>query len=206
LARLRRRPDGDVPGLRRAVAKADWPPEERLRRFSERMEAVRAEVHPTDADGWPDVLLDLARAKGIGRLLYAPDTEHGRALAAAQPRNLELLAYEQPIEHWKNRMFAEVQGAVTGTRGAIAETGSLILWPDAREPRLMSLVPPLHFALLDAGRIYGTFAEAVAEQRWADGMPANALLVSGPSKSADIEQTLAYGVHGPKELIVLVLE
>ncbi len=35
-------------------------------------------------------------------------------------------------------------------------------------------------------------------------MPTNALLISGPSKSADIEQTLAYGVHGPKELLVLV--
>ncbi|WP_278366532.1 LUD domain-containing protein, partial [Marinobacter salarius] len=43
-------------------------------------------------------------------------------------------------------------------------------------------------------------------QNWAAGMPTNALLVSGPSKTADIEQTLAYGVHGPKELIVLVIE
>ena len=42
------------------------------------------------------------------------------------------------------------------------------------------------------------------KQRWAEAMPTNALLISGPSKSADIEQTLAYGVHGPKELIVLV--
>jgi L-lactate dehydrogenase complex protein LldG len=43
-------------------------------------------------------------------------------------------------------------------------------------------------------------------QRWHERMPTNALLISGPSKTADIEQTLAYGVHGPKELIVLVIE
>ena len=43
-------------------------------------------------------------------------------------------------------------------------------------------------------------------QNWAAGMPTNALLISGPSKTADIEQTLAYGVHGPKELIVLIIE
>jgi L-lactate dehydrogenase complex protein LldG len=36
-------------------------------------------------------------------------------------------------------------------------------------------------------------------------MPTNALLISGPSKSADIEQTLAYGVHGPKELVILLI-
>jgi L-lactate dehydrogenase complex protein LldG len=43
------------------------------------------------------------------------------------------------------------------------------------------------------------------EQGWAQAMPTNALLISGPSKTADIEQTLAYGVHGPKRLIVLVV-
>jgi len=42
-------------------------------------------------------------------------------------------------------------------------------------------------------------------QRWSDGMPTNALLVSGPSKTADIQVTLAYGAHGPKELVVLLL-
>ena len=41
--------------------------------------------------------------------------------------------------------------------------------------------------------------------QWSDKMPTNALLISGPSKSADIEQTLAYGVHGPKELVVLLI-
>ena len=50
------------------------------------------------------------------------------------------------------------------------------------------------------------FGEAVRTQNWTGGLPTNALLVSGPSKSADIEQTLAYGVHGPKELIVLLVE
>ena len=43
-------------------------------------------------------------------------------------------------------------------------------------------------------------------QDWAAGLPTNVLLVSGPSKTADIEQVLAYGAHGPRELIVLVLE
>ena len=95
--------------------------------------------------------------------------------------------------------------AVSHARAGIAETGSLILWPDADEPRLMSLVPPLHIALLQADSIYETFAQAMHLQRWADGMPTNALLISGPSKTADIEQTLAYGIHGPRRLLVLIL-
>ncbi|MCW8891142.1 MAG: lactate utilization protein, partial [Sedimenticola sp.] len=48
--------------------------------------------------------------------------------------------------------------------------------------------------------------DAIANEKWQEGMPTNALLISGPSKSADIEQTLAYGVHGPVELIVLLIQ
>jgi L-lactate dehydrogenase complex protein LldG len=68
----------------------------------------------------------------------------------------------------------------------------------------MSLVPPVHFVLVDAERIHATLDEAMRVQHWAERMPTNALLISGPSKSADIEQTIAYGVHGPKELVVIV--
>ena len=69
----------------------------------------------------------------------------------------------------------------------------------------MSLVPPVHFVLLDAAAIYDNLLAAMTAERWADGLPTNALLISGPSKTADIQQTLAYGAHGPKELIVLLM-
>ena len=59
--------------------------------------------------------------------------------------------------------------------------------------------------MLFRSQLYDTFFQAMIEQRWSDGMPTNALLVSGPSKTADIQVTLAYGAHGPKELIVLLL-
>jgi L-lactate dehydrogenase complex protein LldG len=93
---------------------------------------------------------------------------------------------------------------LTGTLGAVAETGALILKSSAEEPRLLSLVPPIHFAVLDAAAIYPDLATAMQALNWSTAMPTNMLLISGPSKTADIEFTLAYGVHGPKELVVLI--
>jgi L-lactate dehydrogenase complex protein LldG len=64
----------------------------------------------------------------------------------------------------------------------------------------------VHIALLAADAIHACLSDALRAGRWAQDMPTNLLLVSGPSKTADIELTLAFGVHGPKELVVLVLE
>jgi L-lactate dehydrogenase complex protein LldG len=109
------------------------------------------------------------------------------------------------VEDFKSELFL-VDAGITSTLGAIAENGALILWPTPEEPRLISLVPPVHIALVDARNIYCSFADALTAGSWNAGMPTNALLISGPSKTADIELTLAFGVHGPREVLVLVLE
>jgi L-lactate dehydrogenase complex protein LldG len=198
----------------------DWsvsvPPAERLDRFCERLEASHAEVVTSTSERWPTLLAERLQARSnvqgsagvVASVLYAPDTQHGRHLADAwadQP-DLRLLPYDQPVETLKDTLVHGVDAAVTATRGGIAETGTLILWPSAEEPRLMSLLPPLHVALVEAKQIYGTLTEAMTAQNWSAGLPTNALLISGPSKTADIEQTLAYGVHGPKELLVIMLD
>ena len=183
-----------------------WDIAERIRRFTERMTAVRAEVHQTTAEKWLDVLEKVCADKGLTNLLIAPQTALGSQIQAQAERFPALKTYNQPIEGWKRDMFYGIDAAFTSTHGGIAETGTLIVMPSVDEPRLMSLVPPVHIALLDSRQLYTTFAEAVQEQAWVqNGMPTNALLISGPSKSADIEQTLAYGVHGPKELVVIVV-
>jgi L-lactate dehydrogenase complex protein LldG len=191
------------------VRRFGWDAAERLERFRERLEAVRGEVHPVGAD-WPDRVLGLLKARGATSLLYGPgggagaDLEAAWLAAGAEGSGVRLIPYPEPVESFRDTLFDAVDAGFTGCRGAIAETGTLVLWPDAREPRLLSLVPPIHLVLLDAESIRSTFAELLDEQGWGRGMPTNALLITGPSKSADIEQTLTYGVHGPKELVVLV--
>lgn len=180
---------------------------DKAKRFRHFIELAHAEVYSVNHVSWRQRLREVLSAKEIKRLLLAPGTEHG-ALAQETLSGLgvECTAYSQPIEAGKDVMFKHIPASLTGARAAIAETGTLILWPDANEPRLMSLVPPVHIVLLDASKIYNSFFEAQQAEGWANGLPTNSLLISGPSKTADIQQTLAYGAHGPKELVVLMIE
>jgi L-lactate dehydrogenase complex protein LldG len=212
LQRLRHRSGGELtaPACDFSVLKRpDWSTQEKLDLFQKMIESVHGEVHRTTESEWVSVLAGLLQSRGAGTMLISPVHKIGQTLKeAVNSRDdlPELLVYDEAIEQWQRELFSKVDVGITSTRGGIAETGSLILWPSADEPRLMSLVPPVHVAVLYASELYTTFHEAMTAQRWHESMPTNALLVSGPSKTADIEQTLAYGVHGPKELIVLVIE
>ena len=183
--------------------------EQRIPQLRKLMEAVHTEIHLTSGAEWPALLAQLLRDRQLPSLLIAPTTPHGQRIAqhwANNPELPELKSYDRPMEEWKAELFNDTPASLTGTLGAIAATGSLIIWPTREEPRLMSLVPPVHFALLKASEIRDNFYQVQEEFEWAQGMPTNALLVSGPSKTADIEQVLAYGAHGPKDLVVLILE
>ena len=182
----------------------NWSQNEKIKRLTERMEAVRTEVHQLRDGDWVSWLNDQLPKRNLTSVLVGQN-ETGDTFSKKAGSTIKVQKYEQEIEHWKQELFQTIDVGITTTRGGIAETGSLILWPDSAEPRLMSLVPPVHIALLEANTLYETFAEAMHEQAWAREMPTNALLISGPSKTADIEQTLAYGIHGPKQLIVLIL-
>ena len=182
---------------------------EKIERLKRLMETVRSEVHIAPGDAWIETLKEIVRQKKIRSLLFAPQTEVGDAVAEAWQSDPEqqpqLRAYSQEVETFREELFG-IDAGVTATEGAIAETGALILWPTPAEPRLMSLVPPIHIAVLSAAKIYDTFADVIANENWAARMPTNALLISGPSKTADIEMTLAFGVHGPKELVVIIVK
>ncbi|MGD8267306.1 MAG: lactate utilization protein [Desulfobacterales bacterium] len=188
---------------------ATFSAEQKIEKLQTLMEAMRAEVHLTTRDGWLETLKEVLQARRLQSLLYAPDTWMGPAIAQAWEDGAADLPtkmpYDRNIEDLKEALF-EVDVGITTTTGAIAETGAIVLWPDAREPRTLSLVPPVHIAVLEADKIYNSFCEIIQDQNWTAGMPTNALLISGPSKTADIEMTLAFGVHGPKELIVIVLQ
>jgi len=209
LGRLRAAADGgSLPALDTAVLeRRQWPVPERVERLRKGMEAVHAEFLEATPTTWPAVVRAFCDHEGLKNLLYGPTSEFGSALAAAWAScGTQLMPYDRPVEAFKDELFNGVDAGFTGTVGGVAETGGLLLLPGPAEPRLMSLVPPIHIALLRASTIQDSFWSAVKALGWGRSLPPNALLISGPSKTADIEQTLAYGVHGPKRLIVVLVD
>ncbi|MDR5868676.1 LutC/YkgG family protein [Halomonas koreensis] len=208
LQRLRERADGALSAPESdfsVVTGRGWDAEERLMRFERWIASVHGEViHASRAD-WTEHLARVLRDKGVRRLaLGRAHPVPAEARGALADGEVELVDADRDIATWRRELFDRVEAGLTSTGGGIAETGSLWLWPTADEPRQLSLVPPIHIAVLDAEAIEDTLFDVMERHDWAAGMPTNALMISGPSKTADIEQTLAYGVHGPRELIVLV--
>ena len=143
---------------------------------------AEAEAQTAIADDVPPLIdLDLAaRLPGIRWRLAGRDDDGWRDFAAAADAGLSV--------------------ALTG----LAETGTVVVAAGSGRSRLTALLPPLHIALLPANRLTADiFTWAAARQAtW----PAAVTLISGPSKTADIEQTMAIGVHGPKRFVAILYD
>lgn len=156
-------------------------------------QAVEAVAGLCRERGWARALAwewDEVGVEGLGEALAVAGVEaaHGGAPADLEP----------------------VPVGITGAEAGLADTGTLVLQSGAGRSPLASLLPPVHVALLDARRI---FPEMRAYLESLDGQvgagahvraASHTVFISGPSRTSDIEQTLTLGVHGPRELIIVV--
>jgi hypothetical protein len=97
-----------------------------------------------------------------------------------------------------------IQVGVTGALAGIADTGSLVLVGGEGRPLTASLLPDIHIAILRVSDLVPTLSDALRRPEVANS-PA-AVIITGPSRTADIEMTLTIGVHGPKELHVFLVD
>jgi L-lactate dehydrogenase complex protein LldG len=104
-------------------------------------------------------------------------------------------------------LFSYDVGISTAQAG-IAETGTLILEVEKERHRLVSLLPPVHIAIVKSGDLHLTIGDALTALRGNDknSLSRAITFITGPSRTADIELTLTVGVHGPKELHVIVID
>ena len=190
-----------------------------LPRFRREFEGVGGVFHSVGRrDDVAGTVTALARERGARGLV----TWHPRSLGvdvapALTAEGLEVqvlppVEVEPPERARLREVAARADLGVTGVDLAIAETGTLVLRSGAGRPRSTSLLPPVHVAVLDAGALIESLAQlAVFLESWHDGPPAvwqgaNINLITGPSRTADIELTLTRGVHGPREVHAIFVE
>jgi L-lactate dehydrogenase complex protein LldG len=107
----------------------------------------------------------------------------------------------------RDTFFAADLG-ISGVDHLIAETGSIALLTQPSEPRSLSLLPPIHIAVAETSQLlpdlFDLFEPALWQQR-PGGVPSCLSLITGPSKTGDIELRLVTGVHGPGEVHVVLV-
>lgn len=98
---------------------------------------------------------------------------------------------------------------ITGADFAIADTGTLVLLSGPEQPRLTSLLPPVHVAILEketiVPNIHALFARLGKSHENYDELCTCISLITGPSRTADIELNLTLGVHGPGKVVVIMV-
>jgi L-lactate utilization protein LutC len=96
--------------------------------------------------------------------------------------------------------------AVTDVSYAVAETGSLVVEPNAGQGRGLSLVPMVHVAIVEPKNLVPDLVDLMEKLKWEGKSRSNVIMITGPSKTADIEMNVVTGVHGPNVVKVFVLQ
>ncbi len=95
---------------------------------------------------------------------------------------------------------------ITSVDYALAATGSFVMLSSANEARLISLLPPTHIAVFPRSRILANLDELLSMVPRPGDQTSSMVLITGPSRTADIEQILVRGVHGPGEVYAVIVD
>tara|TARA_R110001606_G_scaffold361754_7_gene515217 strand:+ start:124221 stop:124856 length:636 start_codon:yes stop_codon:yes gene_type:complete len=164
-------------------------------------EKEHAEVIDIRSSTLEEQIIKICEQKNIKHLMLPPEDF---PMLKSWQGGPSITRFNQPIEVLKNALFNTIDAGITGADCAIAETGTLIQSDAIRTPRTLSLVPPIHICVLDVNQIYSTMQAVLSAMKMDSILPTNLIFITGPSKTSDIQQTLAYGAHGPRELIILI--
>jgi len=168
--------------------------------FSEEAAALGVEVRRVVPGGVPGFLAEVVRTHGVRSAVVSRDPE-----AAEVPGHLEALGV---VVGEGRAPTAAADLGVTGAAYGIAATGSLVVASDRAGGRLASLLPPVHAALLRVEHLLATPADLLRSlgERFPGGLASQMVLITGPSRTGDIELVLVRGVHGPGHLWVGLLD
>jgi L-lactate dehydrogenase complex protein LldG len=190
---------------------ADAPLPDLIRAFTRELEALSGHVYVTgDTEEVIEIILQILAGHGAERILTWDQPELNlpgldKALGeAGVVREDSHLPARGSVRQARLDRLDQVTVGLTGAQGGLADTGAIALISGPGRGRLASLLPPVHIALLAADRLYPALPAFLSAQPTAATIGSNLVFIAGPSRSGDIEMTLSMGVHGPKEVHVII--
>lgn len=206
-------PGPDVP---QSVLGDDVPASELVDHFTRMLEDVGGHVvHVSDVRAARDWLVDFVGGQRLERVVITRDTSLEDLGASLTDTGLTVTmppvgeSVGKAAGEAFRRACIDADVGVTGADFAVADTGTLVLLAQSGSPRIASLLPPVHVAVVGSDRFVPNLPALVEHLRsevWENGLPSAMTFITGPSRTADIEQTLSIGVHGPGEVHVVVVE
>lgn len=207
-------PDGKDLRSDRRQAPSELKELDLIERFSKELIELGGEIIHCEIDQLSQNLLPILHEVGQGKVIawdfeegYGGNVKHElieEGIEFVDPSLSTLNPVEREV---KIQTLGEVTVGVTGATAGFADTGTLVLASGPGRSNLASLLPPTHIAILPVEKMHRSMSEWL-ETQGRDLIRNSQIvtLVSGPSRTADIEMTLSIGVHGPGRLIVFCVE
>ena len=170
--------------------------------FSEALEKVKGEVYrASDFEEAINILGEVISELNAKKIVVADEAPLSQIDFSRRFLDIEWHTIGQTDGNLRD-FCASADVGITSADVALAETGSVVVSSGPGRSRAASLLPPVHIVILSASKLLPDIFTWTANRR--GDMPSQVVIVSGPSKTADIEQTLVVGVHGPKRFIVIL--
>ena len=193
-SRLRKADAGIIP------ARGQLPPNERVELFCAMAEKLFVSVEPLkNRDDVPDAVATYLREHNLPSSIRMGEDSRLAAMPWQKQRALEVK---------RGPSDGSDAAGVSHAFGGIAETGTVLMVSGADNPTTINFLPEHHIIVIDAAEIEGDLEAALAKVRKLYGkgeMPRTVNLISGPSRSGDIEQKLILGAHGPRARHLIVV-
>jgi L-lactate utilization protein LutC len=189
----------------------DLPQVDLVTEFVEQLEAVDGVAHrAADTGDIAGIVHEILRSYDTASFVAWDELPVPGLSGTIESTGIERLSTalpDDPAERSTRQLaYMDLTAGITGASAGLSISGSLVLESGPGRPRMASLIPLVHIALLDTALLYRSLSHYVDANPNAAGASANLIVITGPSRTGDIEQQLNLGVHGPKHLHVVLFD
>lgn len=177
--------------------------------FRERAQKVDAVVHgPISAHGVPKAVVGIASGHRASTFMSWDTLPAAGVVSALASAGMERISHDVPSERRTEHQlgYYDLDLGITGADAGLAESGSVVVSHGEGRPRMASLAPRVHVAILDISLMHRTLAHWVEQHPELVSETANLVVITGPSRTGDIEQQLNLGVHGPRSVHIVLIK